>query len=89
MPGGMRGVVLTVRFMLELAMLTAFVAWGVHVGEGVWGIRLAIEFVLFGAATLALAAADQPALAVIFAVLAVVTSLMNAAVPAPPRSRPS
>jgi Protein of unknown function (DUF2568) len=42
-------------------------------------VRVLIELVLFGAAAGALAAAGQPALGLAFAVLAVLTSVVNAA----------
>lgn len=118
---GLRGVVLTVRFLLELGLLGAAAFWGFHAGDGVtawllglgapvlvgvvWGafvapkakrpvsvpVRLAIEFVLFGLAAAGLAATGYPALAAVFAALAVTTSLLNAATerhaPSTPPSR--
>jgi uncharacterized protein DUF2568 len=42
-------------------------------------VRLAIEFVLFGAAVAGLVAAGQPLLAALLAVAAGITSLLNAA----------
>jgi hypothetical protein len=61
----LRGIVLTVRFLLAAA---AF--WGFHAGDGVpaW---------LLGLAAAGLAATGHPALAAVFAALAVTTSLLN------------
>lgn len=106
---GARGLILTVRFLVELGLLVALAVWGFSVGDGVigwvlglgapllaaavWGafvapkarwpvptgLRVAIELVLFGLAAAGLAAAGSGPLAVGFAVLAVATSLLNAA----------
>ena len=105
---GFRGVVLTVRFLMELTLLTVASVWGFSVGAGawawllgigaplvvavIWGMfvapkarwplpvsaRVVLELVLFGAGALALATVANTALAVAFAALAVVTSLLNA-----------
>jgi hypothetical protein len=39
---GLRGLVLTVRFLCELGMLAALMVWGLHVGEGSWAFVLGI-----------------------------------------------
>jgi hypothetical protein len=39
---GLRGLVLTVRFLCELGMLVALMVWGFHVGEGAWAFVLGI-----------------------------------------------
>jgi len=106
--GWSRGVVLTVRFLMELALLAAVSLWGFNAGAGsgslalgfvapvavavIWGLfvapkarwplpvrgRVALELALFGAGTLALLTLGSVVLAVVFAVLAVGTSLLNA-----------
>ncbi|HEU4355995.1 MAG TPA: YrdB family protein [Actinomycetota bacterium] len=39
---GLRGLVLTLRFLCELGMLTALMVWGFHVGDGAWAFVLGI-----------------------------------------------
>ena len=105
---GLRGVVLTIRFLMELGLLASVSLWGFDAGAGsgslalgfvapvavavIWGLfvaprarwplpvgaRVALELELFGAGTLALLSLGSVALAAIFAVLAVGTSLLNA-----------
>ena len=65
------------------APLLAAVVWGAWVApKARWPVpiltRVAIELVLFGAGTAALAVAGQPMLAVVLGVAALATSLLNA-----------
>ena len=108
---GVRGVVLTVRFLMELGLLAAVSLWGFDAGAGsgsmalgfvaplavavIWGLfvapkarwplpvgaRVALELVLFGLGTLALLSLGSVVVALVFAVLAVGTSLLNASYP--------
>jgi hypothetical protein len=75
--GSLRAAVLTVRFLCELGLLGALAYWGFHTFEGTLGVP--IELVLFGAAVVALAAADQVVAAVVLGVAALATSLLNVA----------
>lgn len=51
-------------------------------------LRLVIEFLVFGAAALALAAAGQPILAVVFAVIAAISGTLNYVWDRPPLRPP-
>ena len=102
------GLNLGVRFLVELAALAAFVAWGAAAVGGapgwllgvgaaaafaaVWGLlvspkarvrlgngaRLSVEFALLAAAALALVGAGETALALVFAIIALVSGAINA-----------
>lgn len=67
---------------LAAPIAAAGVWWAFVAPKARWpapiGVRLAIEFVLFGAACVALWSAGRPALAIVLAVLAAVTSVLNA-----------
>lgn len=67
---------------LAAPIAAAGVWWAFVAPKARWpapiGVRVAIEFVLFGAACVALWSAGQPALAIVLAVLAAVTSVLNA-----------
>jgi Protein of unknown function (DUF2568) len=106
--GGLRALVLVVRFVCEVSALAALAYWGAVTEEGalalvlaiaappgmaaIWGLfvapkalrpipaqtRLIVEFFLFGFASLALAEAGQPALAIALAAAAFGTSVLNA-----------
>jgi hypothetical protein len=65
------------------APLVAAAIWGAFVApKARWpvplAVRVAIEVVLFGAASLALWSAGRPVLAIVLAVLALATSVLNA-----------
>ena len=66
-------VVLTLRFLLELAMLVSVAVWGASVGDGVAPIAVAVS----------------PALGIAFLALAVAVSLANATVEPNRRSGPT
>lgn len=75
------------------APLAAAAIWGLFVAPKALRpvpvqLRLIVEFFLFGFTALALADADQPFLAVVFAVLAYGSSLLNAAQGSPREARP-
>lgn len=103
---GVKGLLLAVRFGLELAALVALGYWGFKTGDGtpmelilglgaplvaavLWGLfvspkarfqapplKAVFELVVFGAAALALLGADQTALAIAFAVVALLDSVL-------------
>jgi Protein of unknown function (DUF2568) len=106
---GLRAITLTVRFLVELALLAALAFWGFVAGSGVmafvlgigapafaaivWGlfiaprarypvalpVRVLIEVALFALAAVGLAASGRALLGIGFGVLAVSTSVLNAA----------
>lgn len=67
---------------LAAPIAAAAIWWAFVAPKARWpapiGVRVAIEFVLFGAACVALWSAGQSALAMVLAVLAAVTSVLNA-----------
>ena len=103
---GFRGLLLAVRFGLELTALVALGYWGFETGDGtvtkvvfglgaplvaavLWGLfvspkarfqspvlKALIELIVFGGAALALVDADQAGLAIAFAVVALVDSVL-------------
>ena len=103
---GVKGLLLAVRFGLELAALIALGYWGFKTSDGtltkillgvgtpivaavLWGLfvspkarfgspvlKAVFEFVVFGAAALALVGADQVRLAIAFAVVALLDSVL-------------
>ena len=113
------GLLLAVRFALEIAALVALGYWGVETGDGVvgvvlgigaplvaavaWGtfvspkasvklpepLRLAVELIIFAAATVALAAAGQTGPAIAFAAVVLVHIVLMYALGAYRRDRQS